>query len=208
MNISHDSDSIVIEEAVEDIFGYVCQYLYVGDYFIPLPDDVVPYHIVEEQQYEQDDMLTLKGNIFENSASVKKLADYTVRGLQPRPALPSNGHCYHHFWNYSRALLAHAQLSIFAKQSGLEELHDISLCKLLYTLHDFPFHKKRVGDIIQLVRFVFESDPEVCQNLQALTLDYVTLHIKQLFHDEKFQLLLQETPSLDTLVLKNLCDLL
>ena len=81
MNTSHDSDPIVIEEAVEDIFGYVCQYLYIGDYFIPLPDDVVPYHIVEEQQYEQDDILTLKGNIFENSASVKKLADYTVSPL-------------------------------------------------------------------------------------------------------------------------------
>ena len=136
------------------------------------------------------------------------LADYLVRGHQSRPVLPSNGHHYHHFWNYSGALLAHAQLSIFAQQSGLEELHDISLYKLLYMLHDFPFHKKRVGDILQLVGFVFESEPQVCQNLRALTLDYVTLHIKQLFHDEEFQLLLQETPSLDTLVLKNLCDLL
>ena len=57
LNTSHDNttgDPIVIEEAVGGIFGYVCQYLYVGDYFIPLPDDVVPYHIVEEQQYEQD----------------------------------------------------------------------------------------------------------------------------------------------------------
>lgn len=35
---------IVIEDAVEDIFVYVCQYLYTGDYFIPLPDDVVPYY--------------------------------------------------------------------------------------------------------------------------------------------------------------------
>ena len=43
MNTSHHSDPIVIKEVVEDIFffGYVCQYLYVGDYFIPLPDDVV-----------------------------------------------------------------------------------------------------------------------------------------------------------------------
>ena len=57
LDTSHDNtsgDPIVIEEAVEDIFGYVCQYLYVGDYFIPLPDNVVPYHIAEERQYEQD----------------------------------------------------------------------------------------------------------------------------------------------------------
>ena len=115
LDTSHDNtsgDPIVIEEAVEDIFGYVCQYLYVGDYFIPLPDNIVPYHIAEERQYEQDDILTLKGNIFENLASVKMLADYLVRGHQSRPALPSNGHHYHHFWNYSRVLLAHAQLSI------------------------------------------------------------------------------------------------
>lgn len=75
-------------------------------------------------------------------------------------------------------------------------------------LHDFPFHKKRIGDIIQLVRFVFESDPGVCQNLRSLTLDYVTLHIMQLLHDKEFQLLSQETPLLGILVLKNLCDLL
>lgn len=88
LDTSHDNttgNSIVIEEAVEDIFGYVCQYLYVGDYFIPLPDDVVPYHIVEEQQYKQDDILTLKGNIFENSASIKKLADYIVRDINHSP---------------------------------------------------------------------------------------------------------------------------
>ena len=124
----------------------------------------------------------LKGNIFENSASVKKLADYTVRGLQPRPALPSNGHLYHHFWDYSRALLAHAQLSVFAKQSKLEELRDISLYKLLYMLHDFPFHKERIGDIIQLVRFVFDGESGACENFERLTLHYIALHIKQLLH--------------------------
>ena len=37
-------------------------------------------------------------------------------------------------------------------------LRDISLYKLLHMLHDSPFHKKRVGDIKQLVLFVFESD--------------------------------------------------
>lgn len=106
---------VVIEDAVENIFAYVCQYLYTGDYSIPLPDDVVPYHIAEAQQYEPNHILMLKGNIFENSVSVQKLVDYTVRGIQPRPALPSNGHHYHYFWNYSKALLAHAQLSVFAK---------------------------------------------------------------------------------------------
>ena len=115
---------IVIEDAVEDIFVYVCQYLYTGDYSIPLPDDVVPYHIGEDKQHEQNNTLMLKGSIFENSASVKKLADYTVRGIQPWPTLPSNGHHYHHFWNYSRALLAHAQLNslnVFAGKYELEE---------------------------------------------------------------------------------------
>lgn len=121
----------MIEDAVENIFVYVCQCLYTGDYSIPLPDDVVPYHIAEDKHYEPNHILILKGNIFENLTSVKKLADYTVRGLQSLPTLPSNSHHYHHFWNYSRALVAHAQLSIFTKQSKLEELCDISLYKLL-----------------------------------------------------------------------------
>ena len=150
----------------------------------------------------------LKGNIFENSASVKKLADYTVRGLQPRLALPSNGHHYHYFWNYSNALLAHAQLSVFAEQSELEELRDISLYKLLNMLHDFPFHTERIGDIIQLVRFVFDSESGACANLKVLTLHYMFLHIKPLLHDEEFQLFLQESPSLNKLVLITLCDFL
>ena len=199
---------IVIEDAVEDIFVYVCQYLYTGDYSIPLPDDVVPYHIGEDEQHEQNNILMLKGSIFENSASVKKLADYTVRGIQPRPALPSNGHHYHHFWNYSRALLAHAQLNVFAGKSNLEELRDISLYKLLHTLHDFPFHDGRIGDIIKLVRFVFGSESGACRNLKGLTLHYMALHIKQLRQNKEFQLFLQELPSLSRLLLNTLCDFL
>ena len=179
--ISEDScdattdDPVVIEDAVEDIFAYVCQYLYTRDYSISLPNDVVPYHIAEEEQYEQNHILMLKGNIFENSVSVKKLADYTVRGIQPQPALLSNGHHYHYFWNYSKALLAHAQLSVFAEQSELKELRDISLYKLMYMLHDFPFHTERIGDIIQLVRFVFDSESGACANLKVLTLHYICL---------------------------------
>ena len=199
---------IVIEDAVEDIFVYVCQYLYTGDYSIPLPDDVVPYHIGKDEQHEQNDILMLKGNFFENSASVKKLADYTVRGIQPQPALPSNGHHYHHFWNYSRALLAHAQLNVFAGKSNLEELRDISLYKLLHMLHDFPFHNERIGDIIKLVRFVFDSESGVCRNLKGLTLHYMALHIKQLLQNKEFQLFLQELPSLSRLVLNTVCEFL
>ena len=199
---------IVIEDAVEDIFVYVCQYLYTGDYSIPLPDDVVPYHIGEDEQHEQNNILMLKGSIFENSASVKKLADYTVRGIQPWPTLPSNGHHYHHFWNYSRALLAHAQLNVFAGKSNLEELRDISLYKLLHMLHDFPFHNERIGDIIKLVRFVFDSESGVCRNLKGLTLHYMALHIKQLLQNREFQLFLQELPSLSRLVLNTVCEFL
>ena len=199
---------IVIEDAVEDIFVYVCQYVYTGDYSIPLPDDVVPYHIGEDEQHEQNNILMLKGSIFENSASVKKLADYTVRGIQPWPTLPSNGHHYHHFWNYSRALLAHAQLNVFAGKSNLEELRDISLYKLLHMLHDFPFHNERIGDIIKLVRFVFDSESGVCRNLKGLTLHYMALHIKQLLQNREFQLFLQELPSLSRLVLNTVCEFL
>lgn len=199
---------IVIEDAVEDIFVYVCQYLYTRDYFIPLPDDVVPYHIAEDTQHEQNHILMLKGNIFKNSASVKKLADYMVRRLQPQPALPSNGHHYHHFWNYSRALLAHAQLSVFARQSKLEELCNISLYKLLYMLHDFPFHEERIGDIIQLVHFVFDGQSRACDDLEGLTLHYIALHLKQLLNNRNFQLVLQELLSLSWLVLNTLCDFL
>ena len=199
---------IVIEDAVEDIFVYVCQYLYTGDYSIPLPDDVVPYHIGEDEQHEQNNILMLKGSIFKNSASVKKLADYTVRGIQPWPTLPSNGHHYHHFWNYSRALLAHAQLNVFAGKSNLEELRDISLYKLLHMLHDFPFHNERIGDIIKLVRFVFDSESGVCRNLKGLTLHYMALHIKQLLQNREFQLFLQELPSLSRLVLNTVCEFL
>ena len=105
-------------------------------------------------------------------------------------------------------MLAHAQLSVFAKQSKLEELCDISLYKLLYMLHDFPFHEERIGDITQLVRFVFDSKSGACENLEGLTLHYIALHIKQLLNSREFQLVLQELPSLSWLVLDTLCDFL
>lgn len=99
-------------------------------------------------------------------------------------------------------------LSVFAEQFELEELRDISLYKLLYMLHDFPFHTERIGDIIQLVRFVFDSESGACTNLKVLTLHYMALRIKPLLHDEEFQLFLQESPSLNRLVLNTLCDFL
>ena len=106
MNTSHDSDPIVIKEVVEDIFflfGYVCQYLYVGDYFIPLPDDVVIILLF----FSNSQHLRSSANFF---AKRKEFTFITQK--------PFNFSCLSFIFNYRASLFA-CSTSIYVIQNLL-----------------------------------------------------------------------------------------
>ncbi|RAH55918.1 hypothetical protein BO85DRAFT_498325 [Aspergillus piperis CBS 112811] len=199
---SSGHDMVNISEPVEDIFKFVCEYLYTGDYQI-----FQPRHFVQIPRRRSSLLegrgISLKDNYFENSASVERASHYFIRRLRSKPDHPLSIS-----WaDYSDVLLQHARLHHFAGQRGLEELSDISLYRLLHVLHEFPLHERRVGHVLQLLRLVFQNTPEMSEDIEKLMVDFTTAHIKGLVEVEEFQLLLDELPSLSRRILFNLATL-
>lgn len=205
----------MIDEPVEDIFAYVFEYLYTGDYTVLLTDDIAPQCTENDdsQSTTQGLNVELEWNIFESSESVQKWSDYLVRRLDPQPSLPSNGgkHQYYHGWDYSRPLLTHARLNDFAERYEFCELRDICLFKLLHMLNEFPLHETRVRDITQLIQFVFRDGcrkPENADNIQTLMLHFTMWHMKLFAHNEEFPRLLRDVPLFCYRLLQHMCSVI
>ncbi|KAL4801659.1 hypothetical protein BDV18DRAFT_148485 [Aspergillus unguis] len=198
-------ESIVINDVDKHIFSLVCQYLYTGDYSMTFPSDTPPPGLTSggQEKPEQDHILILKGNLFRDTETVEKFADYLVRRIQPRPSKGSQG-SYNPNADYTEILLTHARLHIFAAKYELQELRDICLFKLLYLLHVFPICQDRVGDIIRLFDFAFDTDTGQRENLIAMLRYYAAQHIRLFLPNRKFQILLQEQPTLANLLLNTL----
>ncbi|KAB8069865.1 hypothetical protein BDV29DRAFT_194568 [Aspergillus leporis] len=198
---------MVVEAPVEDIFEYFCQYLYTGDYIIPLPDGAASCETDSDrhEMTEQNRALQLEGSIFENPASVEEESLYLIGGLNPRPALPENGH---HFVDHSNILIAHARLHIFAKDCGLDELHDISLFKMLHMLHNFPLNESRFGDIVKLLHFLFGGEHDRHFQIRNMAIEFTIRHIRFFEQNDEFQQLLLEIPSLNIQLLTTLVGFL
>jgi ABC-type multidrug transport system ATPase subunit/ABC-type multidrug transport system permease subunit len=78
------------------------------------------------------------------------------------------------------------------------ELRDICLYKILHMLREFPLHEARVGDITQLIQFVFRGDqgePQNYSDIRALVLDFTIRHGKFFLNSKEFRQILLEMPS-------------
>ncbi|KAE8396863.1 hypothetical protein BDV37DRAFT_289915 [Aspergillus pseudonomiae] len=204
-------NAIEVPDAIEDIFEYFCQYLYTGDYSIPLPVETYPSKPdLEQPQVENTETyaLQLTGNIFESRESIERISNELIGKLWPYPTLPGIGHHYNYRLDYSTILLAHARLHVFARKYIVGALQDISLYKMLHMLHDFPLHQIRQGDIIRVLRYSFQGDGVVYREIQEIMLHYVTLYIKHFIRNEEFEQLLLEIPSLTSVLLNALVDFL
>ncbi|KAL4860454.1 hypothetical protein BDV12DRAFT_191692 [Aspergillus spectabilis] len=180
-----------IKDADAHTFSLVCQYLYTVDYSITLPSDMPPPDLTSDRQEkpEHNHAIILEGNLFKDTETVEKFADYLVRQIQPQPSEGSQG-SYDPNTDYTKILLTHARLHTFAVRYELQELRDICLFKLLHLLHVFLICQDRVGDIVQLIDLAFDTDTGQCENLTTIF--------------TKFQVLLQEQPTLANLLLKTL----
>jgi hypothetical protein len=198
-------ESIIIKDADAHIFSLVCQYLYTGDYSITLPIDTPPPDLTSggQENSEQKHAIVLKGNLFGDTETVEKCADYLVRRIQPRPSEGLQG-SYDLNADYTETLLTHARLHNFAVKYEMQELSNVCLFKLLHLLHVFPICQERVADIVRLFDFAFDTDTGQCENLTTMLQYYVARHIKLFLPSTKFQVLLQEQPTLANLLLKAL----
>ncbi|KAL2803114.1 hypothetical protein BJX63DRAFT_425569 [Aspergillus granulosus] len=186
-------ESIIIEDPDAYIFSLVCQYLYTGDYSITLPSDTPPPYLTSDGQgkSEQSHIIILEGNLFRDTETMEKFADYLVRRYNPNA-------------DYTEILLTYARLHIFAVKYELQELRDICLFRLLHLLHVFPICQDRVGDIVRLFDFAFDMDIERYRNLTTILRYYTARHIGLFLANRKFQILLEEQPTLANILLNTL----
>ena len=92
--------------------------------------------------------------------------------------------------------LCHAQLYIFAEEKAITTLKKLALENLHDTLKNFTLHKERTGDIVSLLRCVYENTGPPADGqeepLRKLMSDYLAFEMDTLVEGERFIALLVE----------------
>lgn len=91
--------------------------------------------------------------------------------------------------NYASVFLSHAEVYRFGYRTDWGSLCDRSLYWLIRSLARFKLFKERTGDIVKLLRFVFE-EIEYMESLQVILRDYAAWDVETLMWDADFQQLL------------------
>jgi hypothetical protein len=101
--------------------------------------------------------------------------------------------------NFTPVLLAHARLYCFAHVRLITPLKALTLDKLHKTLLNFKLYAERVGDIIELARYVYSNpdlpdrgDDGTLDNLRKLVVDYVVCEIDTIGKYDEFTKYMEE----------------
>ncbi|KIW68821.1 hypothetical protein PV04_04741 [Phialophora macrospora] len=97
--------------------------------------------------------------------------------------------------DYIPVFLCHAKLYVFADKYGIKPLQELVLQKLRLTLSRFILYPRRVGDVIELMRYTYEHTTEYVggsDRLRDLVADYVVCHIEKIMEYGDFTKLMQE----------------
>jgi hypothetical protein len=98
--------------------------------------------------------------------------------------------------NYAEIFLSHAKVYRVGFRTDWVLLCAWSLFRLLHLLANYTLFDERTGDIVQLLKFVFE-DSEYMENMQDILRDYAVWNVETLMQDADFQQLLDRVPPLE-----------
>ncbi len=102
--------------------------------------------------------------------------------------------------NYTEVFLSHAHLYVFAEKYDIQPLKTLALEELHNTLALYTLYRRRTGDIVALLRYVYGNTvvPERGgEDLRTLLRDYVGYEMSVLMKDEEFKnLMIEEGGSL------------
>ena len=110
--------------------------------------------------------------------------------------------------NCTEVFICHAQVYVFAEKYDIETLKELSLNKLrhaLITFHDS--HKQRIGDIVVLLKYVYENTIDLVdseEKLRALVVHYAACVVEEVTPNSNFQSLLVDKGELGRDLLKRL----
>ena len=96
--------------------------------------------------------------------------------------------------NYTDIFLCHAELYVFADERLIENLKVLALETLDETLRLFKLYPNRVGDIVNLIEYVYDhtatSNTTETEPMRALMMNFIARETKCVMRDARFRALL------------------
>lgn len=105
---------------------------------------------------------------------------------------PTNQNCEK---NLTERFLCHARLYVFAEKYDIAALKTLALQQLRATLANFTLYPNRTGDIIALLRYIYNNTNESkkgVEDLRTVMTEYIGYGMDPLIEDEEFGMLLVE----------------
>jgi hypothetical protein len=96
---------------------------------------------------------------------------------------------------------SHAEVYRLAVTTHWVPLWALSLYRLIRSLASFTLCEERTGDIIELLKFVFEEN-EYKYELKVVLVDYAAWNVEILMRDADFRQLLDRVPSLEKAIFR------
>ena len=97
--------------------------------------------------------------------------------------------------DYTEVFLSHTRLYVFAEKYDIQSLKTLALEELHNTLAIYTLYRRRTGDIVALLRYVYANTgvpARGSEDLRTLLRDYVGYETKVLIEDEDFKDLMVE----------------
>ena len=97
--------------------------------------------------------------------------------------------------DYAAVLLSHDRLYVFADKYDIESLRSLCLHKLHQTLVRHTLHDEWVGDIVEMLRYIYSDTPDhehSIDDLRLLSVRYAACIVEVLMKNGDFQSLLEK----------------
>ncbi|KAK9576872.1 hypothetical protein HCH54_001474 [Aspergillus fumigatus] len=194
----------------EIVFGRCCEFVYSGDYSVPLPtadpcgdgdDEPRDSQELPQESARRWNPLNHRENIF-HPTKLPDICAFIKKNLDNAPLdeggeIPNTDPAD----NYAGVFLSHAEVHRFAFSTNWVSLWSLSLYRLIRSLASFTLCEERTGDIVELLKFVFEEN-EYMYKLKVVLVDYAAWNVEILMRDADFRQLLSRVPSLETAIFR------
>ena len=100
-----------------------------------------------------------------------------------------------HCEDYTEVFLCHARLYVFAEKYDIQPLRKLSKHNMHRLLSNFCLYTERVGDIVALLRYVYENTPHrahMRDELRDLVMQYIVCQYDKMAPSEEFLDLMEE----------------
>jgi hypothetical protein len=194
----------------EIVFSSCCEFVYSGDYSVPLPtadprgadgDEQSNSQALSRESARRWNPLNHRENMF-HPTQLPHICAFIKEKLEKAP-LDEDGKAPNTdpADNYAGVFLGHARVYHLAYRTDWLSLCALSLYRLIRSLASFTLCEERTGDIVKLLKFVFEEIEDI-SDMQDVLVHYAAWNVEILMRDADFRQLLDRVPSLETAIFR------